>query len=91
MEYGEAAHDIGRIFPYTKKAPRQTRKQITSVELAGSGLVAGLFYTRIRGNLLTQSALGFCGLPRKAGSCALFEYGAWFGSRQTPGIMDGVF
>jgi hypothetical protein len=41
MEYGEPAHDIWRMFPYTKKTPRQTSKRITSVELPGSGLVAG--------------------------------------------------
>jgi hypothetical protein len=60
MEYGEPAlpqtlqKKPGN--PYTKKAPRQTAKRITSVERGGSGLAAGFFYTWITGNLLTQSA-----------------------------------
>jgi hypothetical protein len=55
VEYGDPALAVknngsGKLAqkpetPYTKKAPRQTCKQITSVEPVSSGLVAGLFYT----------------------------------------------
>jgi hypothetical protein len=53
MEYGNrpAAANIATRpgNPYTKKAPRQTGKRITSVERRSSGLVAGFFYTDGKG------------------------------------------